>query len=422
MKVVGLITEYNPFHLGHKYHLEKSLELTEADYSICVMSGNFVQRGEPAISNKWSRTRMALEAGVDLILELPVTYALRSAEYFAYGAVQLLNKTRVVDQLVFGSEVGKIDPLLIIGQILADEPPEFSHLIQSKLKTGISFPEARANALIDYLSQTETNLEQNKIQKIISSPNNILGLEYIKALFKSESHIQPLTIKRQGADYHQHDTKSQIISATAIRNKILSEQLGQDLTAKLPTSTARIIKEEINHGKAPLSLQNFNLAVLSILRRVSKTNLTEFEDVKAGLENRIKDAATKTASLLELIDLIKTKRFTQTRIQRILLQLLLNLQQKNLHKFDKSGGPQYLRILGFNQQGRKLLSAISNKGNLPLINRLANHYDSSYPPQSLKEKMLAADIRATNIYSLAYNNEKHRRGGQDYRPPIILKN
>ncbi|MBM7623806.1 nucleotidyltransferase [Sporohalobacter salinus] len=422
MKVVGLIAEYNPFHYGHKYHLEKSLKLTEADYSICIMSGNFVQRGQPAICNKWSRTRMALKAGIDLILELPVTYALRSAEHFAYGAVQLLNKTKIVDQLVFGSEVGSITPLLTIGKVLADEPSKLSHLIQSNLKKGISFPKARANALIDYFSQTETKLAPKKIRKIISSPNNILGLEYIKALSRTESSIQPLTIKRRGADYHQKDIETQIVSATAIRNKILNDKLGHDLSTKIPAYTNNIITKEINNGRAPVTIQNFNLTILSILRRASKKELTKFEDVKAGLKNRIKDAATKTASLSELINLIKTKRFTQTRIQRILFHSLLNLQQKNLYEFDNTGGPQYLRILGFNQQGRKLLSVISNKGELPLINRVANHYQSSYPPQSLKEKMLAADIRATNIYSLGYNNEEFRHGGQDYRKPIILKN
>lgn len=422
MKVAGFITEYNPFHYGHKYHLEESLKLTGANYSICVMSGNFVQRGEPAITNKWSRTEMALNAGIDLILELPVTYALRSAEYFAYGAVQLLNKTGVVDQLVFGSEIGEINPLLTVGKILAEEPAELSNLIQTELKKGLSFPEARAKAVVNYIAQTNINLTPTEIQEIIGNPNNILGLEYIKALSRSESFIQPLTIQRQGADYHQQDIETEIVSATAIRNRILSENMNHNLTTKIPAYTDSIIKKELKQSRAPISLQDFSLAVLSILRRTSKAELAKLEDVTAGLENRIKDAALKTGSLIELINLIKTKRFTQTRIQRILLQMLLNLKQKDLHKFDNAGGPQYLRVLGFNQQGRKLLSVISDKGSLPLINRIANHYQSSYPPQSLKEEMLAAEIRATDLYSLAYNNEEYRCGGQDYRKPVILEN
>ncbi|SJZ91198.1 nucleotidyltransferase [Selenihalanaerobacter shriftii] len=422
MKALGIITEYNPFHNGHLYHLRKSLKTTDADYTICVMSGNFVQRGNPAIIDKWNRVKMALEAGIDLVLELPIAYALRSAEYFAYGGVQLLNQTGIVDKMVFGSELGEIEPLIEISEILADEPTELSNLIQEELDKGVSFPKARAEALSIYIPNLDTTLSTAKVKKTINNPNNILGIEYIKALIQTNSQIKPLTIKRKGADYHQTKIKGKITSATAIRNTILKDQSLQDIKELLPSYSFDILKENIRLNKGPIDLENFELPILTILRRTSPSTLKEIEDVTGGLENRIKDAANQATSLLELIDLIKTKRFTQTRIQRILLHLLLGLNKSTLKGFDKAGGPQYLRILGFSKKGQKILKTMKETSKLPLINRVANHYKSAYPADSLKAKMLAMEVKATNIYSLAYNNPKYRQGGQDYTQPLILKN
>lgn len=422
MKILGIITEYNPFHNGHLYHFNKSVEITEADYTVCVMSGNFMQRGQPAIIDKWHRTRMALRAGIDLILELPITYALRSAEYFAHGAIQILNKTGIVNKLVFGSELGEIDPLILLGKKLATEPPALSNLIQEELKTGCSFPQARANALIKYFAKLKTNLDTKKIKEIINNPNNILGIEYIKALIKTNSQIQPLTIKRQGANYHQTEIKNEITSATAIRKQILKNNSIEKMNRVLPEFSQQILKEAIQQKKGPVSLNDFEFPILTLLRKTPATKLTKIEGITGGLENRIKDAARQATSLPELIKLIKTKRFTRTRIQRILLHLLLGLNKNMLNQFDNNAGPQYLRILGFSQSGQKLLKLMKEKSKLPIINRVANHYQSKYTPNSLKEKMLAAEIKASNIYALSYDNPEFRQGGQDYTQPIILKN
>ncbi|MGM0471085.1 MAG: nucleotidyltransferase [Bacillota bacterium] len=421
MKVAGIIVEYNPFHNGHLYHLQQSSQLSQADAVIAVMSGNFVQRGKPAIIDKWSRTKMALKAGVDLILELPLVYALRSAEHFAYGAIELLNKTEVVDNLIFGSEIGKIAPLREIGEVLATEPPQLSQLIQAQLDDGSSFPQARAQALQKYFLETETTFDHSQLAEIISNPNNILGIEYIKALVRTKSKIKPLTIKRCGADYHQTTIKGQIASATAIRNSLLSNRSLSSVKNSIPDYTYNLLLQAQKEGRTPIALQDFTLPLLTLLRRTTSSQLTAIEDVTGGLENRIKEAANNTACLTELINKIKTKRFTQTRIQRILLQFLLDLNQKLLHKFDQSGGPQYLRVLGFNQQGQQLLSLINKQSITPVISKVSNHYRSNYPPTTLSEEMLAMEVRATNLYSLAYNNPQLQISGQDYRPPVILK-
>jgi predicted nucleotidyltransferase len=422
MKVLGIITEYNPFHNGHLYHLNRSLELSNADYTVCVMSGNFVQRGKPAIINKWDRSMMALKAGVDLILELPTVYSLRSAEYFAYGSVQTLNKTGIVDELIFGSELGEINPLIELGEVLAKEPEELSNLIQTELKSGSSFPEARANALAKYFANQKKTLEPEQVKSIINNPNNILGIEYIKALFRTNSEITPSTIERQGANYHQSKVKGRIASATAIRKKIIENQSIKPLNNVLATYSQNILKKSIQNEKAPISLNNFELPLLTILRRTTTNELKKIEGISGGLENRIKDAAHRATSLLKLISLIETRRFTRTRIQRILMHLLLNLKEELLNKFDNNGGPQYLRILAFSKKGQQLLSLIKENSKVPIINRLANHYKSHYPPNSLKKEMLAIDIKASDIYALAYNNPKFRQGGSDYTQPIILKN
>jgi len=422
MKVVGLITEYNPFHNGHLYHLNKSIEVSNADYVVCIMSGNFVQRGEPAIIDKWTRTEMALKNGVDLIIELPVTYALRSAEYFAYGSIQLLNKTGIVNKIVFGSEIGNIKPLLEISEVLAYEPDQLSNLIQEELQTGISFPEARANALQKYFTKFKNSSSSKQFKTILNNPNNILGIEYIKALIRTDSSIQPLTIKRKDANYHQTEIKGKITSATAIRKAILNNKELQNLDNVVPSHSYKILNESLMQNKGPISLNDFELSILTLLRRISSNQLQKIEDIIGGLENRIKDAANQTASLNKLISLIKTKRFTQTRIQRILIHLLLDLKKSLLQEFDKNGGPQYLRILGFTEKGQDLLKIMKDKAELPVVNRTANHYKNNYQPNSLKEKMLAYDIKATDIYSLAYMNKEYCHAGQDYKQPIILKN
>ncbi|MCK8816938.1 nucleotidyltransferase [Natroniella sulfidigena] len=428
MKVLGIITEYNPFHYGHQIHLNKSLTKSKADATICIMSGSFLQRGTPAIVNQWTRTKMALQQGVDLVIQLPVAYTTRSAQYFAYGAVKLLTATNIVDHLCFGSELGEIAPLKLIGQLLATEPDQLNQLIKEELTTGVSYPLARSKALTQFLKLNSnlTDISTTKLKSILINSNNILGLEYIRALTKLKSSIIPLTIKREGGSYHSTELQK-IASASAIREQIKqnynSKQplLDSELNKSMPDSTFKILQEEFANRLGPIFYEDFTLQILTLLRRVTHKQLKNYEGVTGGLENRIKDAATKATSLSELIKLIKTKRFTQTRIQRILTQLLLDLNQEKLSEFESAGGPQYLRILGFNKQGRKLLKLLKEKADLPIITNLSNHFRTNQEPKSTIQKMLLSDIKANNIYSLTYPKLTARQGGVDfYRQPIIL--
>ncbi len=427
MKVLGIITEYNPFHQGHQLHLNKSLEKSKADACICIMSGSFLQRGTPAIINQWARTEMALRSGVDLLIQLPVVYSLRSAEHFAWGAVKLLDSTKITDTICFGSELGQIEPLVEIAKILLEEPAEFKFNLKNELDHGLSYPQARSNALKNYLdSNPNITVNPKQSMQIITNPNNILGLEYIKALLKLDSAIQPLTIQRQGSSYHEKEIKP-IASASAIRRAIEknftkgTELINLNLAQLLPELTTSILNREFSNNLGPIFYDDFGDNILTILRRMTRDEIKKFENVHSGLENRIKDAADQATSLTDLINLIKTKRFTQTRIQRILSQILLNITEKDLLKFDLAGGPQYFRVLGFNNRGRHLLKLIKERSSLPLITNLSNHYQSSYQPQNILQEMINYDLRANNIYTLAYQEEKFRQGNIDFKKrPVII--
>lgn len=428
MKILGIIAEYNPFHNGHQIHLQESLDHSKADASICVMSGSFLQRGTPALVNQWARTEMALEQGVDLVVQLPLSYSLRSAEHFAFGSVKLLDATNIVDSLCFGSESGKIEPLQFLGELLAQEPLQLSKLIQKKLESNSSYPQARAAAVVEYIhnKKTEISFSQQQIKKTLHNPNNILGIEYIKALTRLNSSITPLTIQRQGADYKAQHLE-QVSSATAIRKQIKKHHnnnhplITNQLQETMPETTVDILKKEFTSGRGPVYPQDLSKALLAILRRNSKSELKNYEDVRGGLENRIKKAALNSSSWVELINKIKTKRFTQTRIQRILAQTLIDLKEQDLQAFDQAGGPLYFRILGFNQQGQKLLHAIKEEGELPLISRVANYFKTNYQPQNLLQTMLHYDLQANNIYTVAAPNSSWRQGNLDYRQAPIIK-
>ena len=217
--ILGIVSEYNPFHNGHLHHLEVSKQITKTDFSVVVMSGNFVQRGDTSLINKWVKTEMALKAGIDLVIELPTVYAISSAENFADGAIKILNSLGVVDFVSFGSEIGEITPLNDIANILYREPKEFSSLITAQLKSGLSFPRAREIAINQFFGTSK------KYSEILNNPNNILGIEYLKSLKKHRSHIRPLTIKRDYSDYNSTKIKKGIASATAIRTMIENKKM-----------------------------------------------------------------------------------------------------------------------------------------------------------------------------------------------------
>ncbi len=410
MNICGIVAEYNPFHNGHKYHIEQTKRETDCDAIVVIMSGNFIQRGVPALFDKWIRTKMALENGADLIIELPLIYSTSSAEYFAQGSISLLDGLGVVSNISFGSDTTDIDTLKRIANVLYLEPENYKKLLQSEIKRGVSYPIARSNALKNFLKK---EYDAKYIADILLDPNNILGIEYLKALLYSNSMIKPLAIKRKGGDYNSTAIVDNICSATAIRELLEKNEL-KAVENVVPKETFDTINNEILNGRAPMFLKNFENEIMYSLRKSTVEELRDIADVTEGLENLIKKASTIGKTIDEIIDIIKTKRYTRTRIQRILLHTLLNVTKKDVE--DYKYNPQYIRVLGFTKTGEKVLSQIYNNSNLPIVTSVSKFLKTA---NSTGQKMLEKDILATDIYTLGYQIPKFREVNLDYIKQVV---
>ena len=388
--ILGIISEYNPFHNGHLLHLQDSKKLTHTDFTIAVMSGNFVQRGDTSIVDKWTKTEMALKAGVDLVIELPTLYAISSAENFAEGAIKILNGLGVVDYVSFGSEIGEISPLNDVAQVLYKEPKEFSALIANQLRSGLSYPKARELAIQMYFGSSQ------KYTDILQNPNNILGIEYLKALKKYKSPIRPITLKRKYSDYNSADVKSGIASATAIRTML---QNNKNVHYVVPYETYDLLEDKKKSGQIIPSLSIFSKEIMYSLRKMTLSEIANLPDVSEGLENKIKTAVNTSNNLEELISKIKSKRYTQSRIQRILLYALLNISEKDMNMSRKQ--MPYIRVLGFNKHGKKIISAIANHNPKLQIIVSVKKFMENNSDRHL-HTMMSKDIFATNVYTLGY--------------------
>ena len=406
-KVLGIISEYNPFHNGHLYHLIKSKKITNAEYTIAVVGGNFTQRGNASLLDKWSKTEMALLNGIDLVIELPLLYSISSAENFAEGAIKILDSLQIVDTISFGTETSDITILDRFADILYNEPKEYKALLSHELSKGMSYPKARENALMLYLNDIR------RFAPILSSPNNILGIEYLKALKKYKSTITPLSIQRIKSGYNDINFSGNIASATAIRNLILNHEY-KDLNKILPISSYSILKENIKKGHIVKDISNFDKIVLYKLRSMSIEEISNLPDVSEGLEYSIKKAADSCNTIYELINIVNSKRYTKTRLQRILLYALLNVTKKDI-QISKKVMP-YIRILGFNEKGKYIVSQISqNKNKLNLITSVKKFNDQN--TNKNLQLMLQKDINATNTYTLGFENDSW--SNLDYTQKII---
>lgn len=416
MKVLGLITEYNPFHNGHLYHLEKSKEITGCDYIITVMSGNFVQRGEPALVDKWTRAKMAIDSGVDLVIELPTIYSSQSAEFFAYGSVKILDSLGIVDCLCFGSEIGNLNELDMISDILVDETKEFKHFLKKYLSTGCTYPKARSLAISDYLKTK--NMNSNNINRIISSPNNILAIEYLKALKKLNSNIQPYTIKRINAKYHDIDLTGKISSATAIRNEIFTNSNDlENIKTAVPDAAYSHLKNFLDKYGSFNHIENYLQIIQYHIARFNKESLIELFDIENGLENRIFNCIKENTSIKNILNCIKTKRYTYTRLQRLLMQMIIGLDKKTFSELHLQEA-LYIRVLGFNQKGKVLLNKARKKAKLPIITKFANYKKIN---DNNLNRIIEIDKRATDIYFLGLLNYNGKKFDLDYYTKPYLK-
>ena len=551
MKITGLITEYNPFHLGHEFHINSSKQKTNCDYTICIMSGNFVQRGIPAIVDKWSRTKMALLGGVDLVLELPTIYSVSSAEYFAFGAISTLNSLNIVDNICFGSECGDVTTLKKIAEILVNEPLEFKKDLKEQLNLGLSFPKARSIAIEKYIknliknkieiksfidsflskkefriiltgagtsafagevcepyltsllnkrveaiattdlvaspksyfikgmptllisfarsgnspesvhavnlaSQLVGDLYQvvitcnengklakntvndeksllllmppqtndlgfamtssfttmvlnamavfniDNIEHILNSPNNILAIEYCKSLFKLKSNINPITITRQGSGYNDNNLNQDNFSSASSIRKAITEKSLESCINVLPKYAYEILK----NSKISDVDRMFFYVKYKLLS--NPQFLSNIPDANEGLWNKILNNIGNFNNFDEFIMSCKSKRYSYTRISRVLCQCFLSLSKEDI-LLSKSK-PQYIRVLGLNKNGAKILKEIKKNSKIKIVNKISSKNT---------DPMLSIDIKATNLYSLLNNNIMHNA---DFKiSPIILK-
>ena len=396
-RVLGIIAEYNPFHNGHLYHIAKSKQVTGAQYVVAVISGNFVQRGNTSIVNKWTKARMALLNGADLVIELPTVYSISSAENFAEGAIKILNSLGIVDTLSFGMEAKDIAILNNIANVLYSEPKEYVTILSHELKKGYSFPKARENALMLYLNDIK------RYANVMAGSNNILGIEYLKALKRTKSTINPIGIKREKVLYNDKYIVDEFASATAIRKMLMTKQLG-DISKVMPRNSYLLLGEELKKGHYVIDISRFEKEIIYNLRRMSIEDIAKLPDVSEGLENSIKNAADSCNTIEELINIVKSKRFTQTRIQRILLYSLLGITKKQMDISRKI--VPYVRVLGFNNKGKELISEMMRLN--PKLNVITSvkKYIDTVANKNLKE-MLETDILATNVYTLGYYSDSY---------------
>ncbi|MCL5031927.1 MAG: nucleotidyltransferase [Thermotogae bacterium] len=408
MKVLGIVVEYNPFHAGHLYHLRNAIDLVKSDFTIAVMSGDFVQRGEPAIVEKFARAEMALRAGVDVVFELPVIYAIQDASGFAKGAIGILNSTNVVDDIVFGSESDDIANIEKIASLVFEEPEEFKNGLKENLKAGLSFPNARRLAI--------SRLIDEKAEEMRYS-NNILGIEYVVALKKLRSKIMPHTIKRIGSNYNDENITS-VPSATAIRKAIFQ---GKQIES-LPDFSAEILQREFSNGKGPVFFEDFFDLVREKIILLGREGLEKIYGFNEGLSERFFRAACFTKDSKSFLQLVNTKRFTITRIKRRMVYVIFEIEKSFISRSNESG-PQYLRLLGFRKQSRHVLRLISDRSSIPLISNLSE-FKSAIQNRNvdiaLAQDQLNFDLKVSNLYKLHLKSNTNICK-DDFRKPLIYE-
>lgn len=438
MKIAAIIAEYNPFHNGHKHLIEETRRLTGADYILAVMSGDFVQRGAPAVYNKYFRTQMALSGGVDAVIELPSFYALSSAEAFASGSISLLNNLGVVNILAFGSESGELSHLTGAAELLCSDPLSSDAAISALQKKGCSYPAARASVIKQLAESGFSSDTADAVSALFSSPNNILGMEYCKALKLSGSRIAPFTIKRAGSDYHCDRLSADASvygSASAIRKILETTSFssgqpadGKDLSASLassfpdssalkshvPESTLKLINDNhlIRHY---LTADDFSSMLQYKLLSEKSSGFSAYLDCTPALSDKICRHLPDFTTISDFTMRLKSKDLTYTRISRVLFHILLNItsQDKEMQDFSDNGySVPYARLLGFRRDCLPLLSAIRKNSCIPLISKLA---DAAKVLDVSAYKLLEQDIFCASVYEAVFFHKTGQPALNEFR-------
>ena len=393
MSIVGIIAEYNPFHNGHQYHLKAAKELSGAEHAIVVMSGDFVQRGEPAMFDKHIRAKWALENGADMVLLLPVAFSLASAQAFASGGVGILHGTGIVDHIAFGSESGSTSALQEAAKMASDESDELKQLIRTNLDCGLSYPDARARAWQQHMGEST----------LLASPNDILGIEYLRALNALSSAIQPVAIPRTGPAHDSAELADGFASASAIRSGLLSGTYSAGL---VPDG----VYSNIMTQNALKTMQNLSREAVYALRRMTKEQLASLPDVSEGLENLLYSACRQCGDIDAVLAQVKSRRYTMARLKRICMCALLGLYGNPM---DKLGG-LYIRVLGIRKDAMHLLSQMKEKASLPIVTRFADTEQLN----ASQMRMMKTDLTASDIAAMASSIPSPARF--DFSHPLII--
>lgn len=405
MKHIGIIAEYNPFHNGHAYQLQKAKELFPDKNILVLMSGNYVQRGEPAIFNKYLRAKCALDNLADIVFELPLLFATSSAEYFAHAAVCAFHKLGIVDTLCFGAETDNLDLLQEISHLLVKEPKQYKTILQQELRNGNSFPKARMLALQEII-------ENPDIDDILQQPNNILAIEYLKALQRCKSNITPVIIKRIGKNYHDKEMNSSYCSATAIRNQLRSDS--NEFAHTIPDTTLNHLQNSI--FAKPIFTSDTYTALQYALWR-TQDSLESYLDVSEDMANVLRSFKNYPRTMDECITSLSGKQYTTTRIHRALLHILLDIKKTDMDNAIENDYIRYLRLLGFRKKTSFILKDLKINCDIPIINKVADAKETLSPTSlSLFQK----EIHQNHLYSQLFFNKYGISIPSEYEHSVII--
>lgn len=408
MKTVGIIAEFNPFHNGHKYLIDKAKKITNADNVIIITSGNFVQRGNPAFIDKSIRSKIAVNNGVDAVFELPVCYSTASAELFARAGIAFFDKLNCVDYICFGCETDNLKILPKVACLLNEEPEQLKLLINNFTKQGLSFPKARMEAMCQYCS-TNSIAPDYEIREILSSPNNILAIEYLKAIKHFNSKIKPVAIKRIGAGYESSNLEQEYASATGIREAILSHNINS-----LKDFVPQLGYDDLINSKY-LVLDDFS-AILGC-KLVSETIFSKYIGINEDLSNRINSLKKEYTNISAFISSLQSKNYTYSAISRALMHIQLSIEWEKVDKFINNGYHTFAKLLAFNKNS-KILSHIKANSSLTIISKLYDYYNSC---DEISKEMLDMCIGADNLYRLIYMMKHQEKLPLEFERQIYVK-
>lgn len=407
MKTIGIIAEFNPFHNGHKYLINRAKKITGADNVVVVCSGNYVQRGMPSIWDKQIRTKMALLNGADAVFELPFFYSTASAELFARAAIRFLTDLNCVDYLCFGCESDNLKALPVISTVLAEEPDEYKEYLSEALKTGVSFPKARICALRKYCSLNNIFHEED-LEQLLVMPNNILAIEYLKAIKLFHSPIKPVAIKRVGAGYHSVNTEFEFASATGIR-KYLHNNDFEKISGYIPENCIDLASSAKN-----IALNDFDTVLGSML--IAKDDFSDIYGINTELSNRINHQKPKFVDTENFIAKLQSKNYTYSAVSRALLHISLDLKVENVEEFINNGYFTFARLLGFRKKSN-ILSSIKENSDLDIISKLSGHYKEA---QGISKKMMDLSLKADHLYRMIYMNKYDEYIPTEFERQIIV--